>query len=63
MAMALGSVLRFSSARYAPAVTKEQKQAIHTICSGSDVLVWLPTEFRKSVCFQTLPFVLDFKLA
>ena len=45
--------LRFSSARYAPAVTKEQKQAIH--------FVWLPTEFGKSVCFQTLPFVFDFK--
>ena len=33
MAMAssksIRSVLRFSSARYAPAVTKEQKQAIH----------------------------------
>ena len=40
---------RFSSARYAPAVTKEQKQAIHAICSNSDVFVWLPTEFGKSV--------------
>ena len=59
----LGSVLCFSSARYSPAVTKEQKQAIHAICSGSDVFVWLPTEFGKSVCFQTLPFVFDFKLA
>ena len=59
----LGSILRFSSARYAPAVTKEQKQAIHAIYSGSDVFVWLPTEFGKSVCLKTLPFVFDFKLA
>ena len=29
---------------------EEQKQAIHAIYSGSDVFVWLPTEFRKSVC-------------
>ena len=40
---------------------EEQKQAIHAICSGSDVFVWLPTGFGKSVCFQTLPFVFDFK--
>ena len=42
------SLLRYSSVRYTPAVTKEQKQAIHAICSGSDVFVWLPTEFGKS---------------
>ena len=39
----------------------EKKQAIHAIYSGSDVFVWLPTGFGKSVCFQTLPFVFDFK--
>ena len=44
------------------AVTKEQKQAIHAICSGSDAFVRLPTECGKSVCFQTLPFVFDSKL-
>ena len=40
---------------------EEQKQAIHALYSGSDVFVWLPTEFGESVCFQTLPFVFDFK--
>ena len=39
---------------------EEQKQAIHSIYCGSDVFVWLRTESRKSVCFQTLPFVFDF---
>ena len=42
-------------------VKEEHKQAIHAIYSGSDVFVWLPAEFWKSVCFQTLPFVFDFK--
>ena len=40
---------------------EEQKQAIHAIYSGSDVFVWLLTEFGKSKCFQTLPFVFAFK--
>ena len=42
---------------------EEQKQAIHAIYSGSGVIVRLPTEFGKSVCFQTLTFVFHFKLA
>ena len=41
---------------------EEQKLAIHAVYSGSDVFVWLPTGFGKSVCFQTLPFVFDHKL-
>ena len=40
---------------------EEQKQVIHAFYSGSNVFVWLPTEFGKSECFQTLPFVFDFK--
>lgn len=41
---------------------EEQKQAIRAVYNGSDVFVWLPTGFGKSICFQTLPFMFDYKL-
>ena len=41
---------------------EEQRDAISAVYGGSDVFVWLPTGFGKSICFQTLPFVFDFKL-
>ena len=44
------------------ALKEEQKLAIHAIYSGSDVFVWLPTGFGKSMCFHYLPFVFDYKL-
>ena len=40
----------------------EQLSAIRIIFGGSDVFIWLPTGFRKSVCFELLPFVYDYKL-
>ena len=40
----------------------EQRMAIEAVYTGSDVSVWLPTGFGKSLCFQTLPFVMDHKL-
>ena len=41
---------------------KQQAMAVRAVYDGRDVFVWLPTGFGKSVCFQTLPFVFDFKL-
>lgn len=41
---------------------EEQKKAILAVYDGNDVFVWLPTGFGKSICFQTLPFMFDFKL-
>ena len=44
------------------ALKKEQKDAMATVFRGEDVFLWLPTGFGKSVCYQTLPFLFDFKL-
>ena len=41
---------------------EEQRDAISAVYGGSDVFVWLPTGFGKSICFQTLPLLFDFKL-
>ena len=35
----------------------EQKESIRHIYKGKDVFVWLPTGFRKSICYEALPFV------
>ena len=40
----------------------EQQQAIASVYSGQDVIVFLPTGFGKSICFQVLPFLFDHKL-
>ncbi len=40
----------------------EQRQAVQAIFERRDVFVWLPTGFGKSICFQTLPFMMDYKL-
>ena len=41
---------------------EEQLQSIRAVYDGKSVFVWLPTGFGKSLCYQALPFVLDFKL-
>ena len=60
MAMASSRSIRFEEAQsYALAQlglpqlspNEEQKQEIHAIYSGSDVFMWLPTGFGKSVYF------------
>ena len=42
-------------------IRDEQKKAIMAVYEGKDVFVSLPTGFRKSVYFQILPFVFDYK--
>ena len=41
---------------------EEQKQAIKAIYNGRDAFVWLPTGYGKSICYQCLPFLFDYKL-
>ena len=42
---------------------EEQSSAIRAIYEGQDVFVCLPTGYGKSLCFHTLPFVMDHKLS
>ena len=39
-----------------------QKDALKCLFRGEDVFLWLPTGFGKSVCYEALPFLFDFKL-
>ena len=41
---------------------EEQLQSIFSVYGGKSVFVWLPTGFGKSMCYQALPFVMDYKL-
>ena len=39
----------------------EQLDAIKCVYDGKDVFLWLPTGFGKSICYETLPFVFNYK--
>ena len=39
----------------------EQRSSMKAIYDGRDVFVWLPTGYGKSLCYQALPFLMDFK--
>ena len=39
----------------------EQLDAIKCIRDGEYVFLWLPTELGKSICYETLPFVFNYK--
>ena len=43
------------------ALKEEQQEAVKVIYDGKDVFVLLPTGFGKSLCYQVLPFVMDYK--
>ena len=40
---------------------EEQRSSMGAIYDGDDVFVWLPTGYGKSLCYQALPFLIDFK--
>ena len=40
----------------------EQRSSMEAVYNGHDVFVWLPTGYGKSLCYQALPFIMDFKL-
>ena len=40
---------------------EEQRSAIEAVYQGHDVFVCLPTGYGKRLCYQTLPFVMDFR--
>ena len=39
----------------------KQKLAVQAIYEGKDAFLCLPTGYGKSLCYQVLPFVMDFK--
>ena len=40
----------------------EQLEAIRLVYSGKYVFVWLLTGYGKSICYQTLPHLFDYKM-
>jgi len=39
----------------------EQKASIKSVYKGKDVFMWLPTGFGKSVCYEVLSLMFEFK--
>ena len=37
-------------------------EVIKALYDGEDVFLWLPTGYGKSICYQVLPFLFDYKL-
>ena len=42
---------------------ERQAEAVKYIYEGQDVFLWLRTGYGKSICYQLLPFLFDYKLA
>ena len=40
----------------------KQEEALIHLYDGQDVFAWFPTGYGKSLCYQLLPFMFDFKL-
>jgi len=38
----------------------EQRSALEAIYSHQDAIVWLPTGYGTSLCYQVLPFIMDY---
>ena len=39
----------------------KQEEALTHLYNGRDVFAWIPTGYGKSICYQLLPFMFDFK--
>ena len=42
-------------------LTPEQRSSMEAIYDRHNAFMWLPTGYGKSLCFQALPFLMDFK--
>ena len=42
-------------------VKEEQRSSMRAVYEGSDVFMWLPTGYGKSLCYQALRFLKDYK--
>jgi len=41
-------------------IKAEQRSAMEAIYNRQDVFVWLPTGYGNSLCYQVLPFIMDY---
>ncbi len=39
----------------------KQVEVLEAVYNGSDCFIWFPTGYGKSLCYQLLPFMFDFR--
>jgi len=51
-----------SCLKFSGNLKEKQIEAMKALYEGKDVFLWLPTGYGKSICYQALPFLYDYKL-
>ena len=59
---AAGLEYALSCLKFTGRIMERQREAVQALYEGKDVFLWLPTGYGKSICYQILPFLFDFKL-
>ena len=59
--LVFAGAIAFSLEKLDVSLKAEQRSAIKAMYEGRDVFVCLPTGYGNSLCYQTLPFVMDHK--
>ena len=61
IAIAMSSVFFDRAVAYALGKLKRHELQIRHVYEGKDVFLWLPTGFGKSICYEALSFICDYR--
>ena len=59
---AVSYALKFVGGKKRIDLREQQAEALRAVYNLHDAFLWLPTGFGKSICYECLPFMFDYKL-